>query len=103
MQNKNSLFQNKERHKNYELRCLSHSVTHEWIEMKPRGEPQLQTFRYKECHDFHFLLELIRVKEAILWISPSILKCLCAGLRGTAAFILKYLGYENAARLGAFM
>ncbi len=100
MQNKNSLFQNKERHKNYEL---SHSVTPEWIEMKPRGEPQLQTFRYKECHDFHFLLELIRVKKAILWISPSILKCLCAGLWGTAASILKYLGYENAARLGAFM
>lgn len=65
MQNKNSLFQNKERHKNYELRCLSHSVTPEWIEMKPCGEPQLQTFRYKESHNFHFLLELIRVKEAI--------------------------------------
>ncbi len=104
MQNKNSLFQNKERHKNYELRGLSHSVTPEWIEMKPCGEPQLlQTFRYKECHDFHFLLELIRVKEAILWISPSILKCLCAGLRRTAVSILKYLRYENVARLGAFM
>lgn len=103
MQSENSLFQNKECHKNYELHCLSHSVTPEWIEMRPRGEPQLQTFRYKECHDFHFLLGLIRKKEAILWISSSILKCLCAGLQGTAASILKYLGYENALQLGAII
>lgn len=55
MQSKNSLFQNKEYHKNYELHCLSHSVTPEWIEMRPRGEPQLQTFRYKKVPRLPFL------------------------------------------------